>query len=841
MPAACADARARPRAPRFLSNPQHSSANSAVVEAARRRHATALRSYAVELRPGDKIDAEALLAATWEALSRQPEPESDDKLAAWLFSDVRRRALAGHRSGGLADDRGAEDDVSAEAIFERLTPKQQEVLLLKFAHGFRHGQIAQIVELSPANAAQLLHVALTRLAPAFRAEGSGGDAGLRGDHRLTLAALGELDGEAWRAWEAEQVDVAAANGRLEQVRRAGKWTTGYLVSGRRRRQRGKKRSGRPWIIGAAMIFLGVAATLYWPRGEEPREEKPLREQARPTKARVAVPQGGGKGQTADPVDGGTEAVSLGVYREPESRLRETTSRPEPVGAVPAGSDDSLKIAEPAAPPRGAADALKVTAPKAELRGIVQGMDEPAGHSAPVVPAGAAPRATPEAQSAGHSVVIIEHNLAAPRATPAAQSAADEVVRQGPVKPSQAATVAPTDTAAIVALKRALGHGRWPQPEEVNPVRLAAYFSPPARGGERAALFGKSLESATAPWDSGAVLLRATAQAPEAPPALRAPANVILLLDVSGSMDAPNRLPLVQEAVRGLLDRLRPEDRVGLVTYAGESRVLLAPAELTDVRRVRETVLGLEARGRTNGGAGLAKAFALARQDGRAHGEHVVILCTDGDFNMGETSEEELAAGVRVAAGAGVRLAIFGFGRPGEIDPRLERLAALGRGGSGYVNTRADAISVMLAQLDELIAPSATDVRLGLRTEGGARGAALAEKLLPSDTVATLVATRPDDPAEAVLEYRLARGGEERTESARGRAALREFRAASPEFRFAAAVHRFAELLSGPPAQAEAEFDDLEVWARESVDDAGGYRAEFLALLAQARTAAAAAR
>lgn len=832
-----------------------------MVAAARRRHATALRSYVAELLRGDRTRVEAVLEETWAALAKLPEAEAEPRLGEWLFAQARRHALTGSRAAIDANERSGDDDGSPEAIFDRLTPKQQEVLHLRLGPEFRHEQIAAIVELSPAHVAQLLHVALGRLAPAFR-EGGAPDArvGRGDDARLTLAALGELEGENRRTWEAGLVDARATLARLEEVRRAVKWSGDHLSSGRRQKRGAKAPRGtrRIWWVAAVVVMLAAMVGAAWWFSQERRGAELDRAAAVapvPTSGLrdVAVRRGNG-GIAADPrAESRVEPTARAREVAPaSSRHFETSAAGEDAGSTNLGAAEGApeRKGDGHRPPLQE----EVEAPRDEVVVVRSGHGTVGGPSSGEA-ANGVPRAIPAAS----------RELGPPEMGPVAPASSRQIETSGAGRDAGAtdaggaalAPVASTDTAAIVALKRALGRGRWPRPEEVDRAKLQAYFTARARTASRAMLFEKSFEAAPAPWAPDRLLVRAVAQAPDAPPSNRPRANVILLLDVSGSMEAPNRLPLVQEAVRGLIDRLRPDDRVGLVTYAGEASVLLAPAELTDPARVRTAVMALEARGRTNGGAGLAEAFALTRSDGPA--QHLVLLCTDGEFNMGASSEDELAALVQAARSGdanqietdgghrpplqedGVRLAIFGFGRAGQIDPRLEKLAALGGGGSGYVNTRADAVRVLLGQLDELVAPVARDVWLAVEADaaGAVRPAALAraEALLPGDTIATLSeAPHGEAAARARLDYVLARNGEARTETWGGPIAPVEFAAASAEFRFAAAVARFAELLRGPREEAAREWDALEAWAREAVDDAGGYRAEFLALVAQARAA-----
>ncbi|MBA4137284.1 MAG: hypothetical protein C0518_08215 [Opitutus sp.] len=819
-----------------MSNTAHPPINPAVVEAARRRHATALRSYAVELCHGNRGLGQTAVDETWTALEKTTEPESDGRMVEWLFTDVRRRAVAAQRGAGLAQqfDASAEDDdgpETADGLFARLTPKQQEVLRLKFVQGFRHEEIARIVELSGAHAAQLLHNALRRLARAFRAAGDSGDASWADDFRLTLAALGELDGGAWQAWEAGQIDVAAANARMEEIRRAGKWAATHIArgGGRATRKRGRKNPrGRGWWIGLVAVAGVIFGTLLVEQrnAAQSTERRKVVVDERGGRARVAV-RHAPEESASQSRPAADDAVTLGVFRPAGSQSRPPSTKPwtasDRVVRAATGAAASANVPEiegtpatrePVAQPTGASDARRISGPRAVKEGA-----EEASHV--TEPAAERARESEFRGGPGRS------------ARPVAERTDQRVTNER----TTAEVVASTDTAAIVALKRALGEGRWPRAQEASAERWRNYFAVTPARRDRPLRLAKDFEAARAPWAPGTILVRATVTAPDASLVTRAPANVILLLDVSGSMDAPNRLPLVQEAVRGLLDRLQAHDRVGLVTYAGESRVLLGPTPVTDARRVREAVQSLEARGRTNGGAGLAEALALARGEGSAHGAPVVIWCTDGEFNVGPSSETELAELVRGEVSGGVRLAIFGFGRNGQIDPRLEKLALLAGGGSGYVNTRSEAIAVLLGQLDGLISPVADDARLVVTRENEPERQAAEDKLWPGQSIAVLATFDAPGEARARLSFRNGSGGERRSESFEWDGAVKAFAAASPEFRFAAAVERFTNLLAGPPeAVSAAEWDALAAWAGGAVDDAGGYRAEFLALVEQARVA-----
>lgn len=844
--------------PLRVSHTDPLSAESPAVEAARLRHAAALRSYALELLHGDRARSEEVLAATWQAWARESAPAGAERGAAWPFAELRRRAMLLQRevAAPVEEDAGdAQEDDTAESRFALLTLKQREALRLKFLHGFRHEEIAGIVDLGPTQAARLLHNALGRLAPAFRVSEAGGTLGTD-DPRLTLAALGELEDAAWRAWEAGQGNPAAANVRMEEIRRAARWVTAHFASGGHQRTKRARRWSRWWpgLVAAGVLVLGLG---YFAIRSKPAQPDPPNEPAAQTRERgfpsasaPAVPRRAGSDvdvAAAEKRVSGPEAESLGLFRD---RPREGTSGHileageslPPGPALTAGEDSRRNVAPSRAPlavSRGRQGGAATAAPEATGRGVTRELSnsEVASEHASLT--------SPLPGSAASSNVGTESRPASQTpAGPAAHAARDEMaavaVAHDALQASTAGaaeTLDSTDVAPITALKQALGEGRWPSAEEVNRAGLKQYFARCAPVAPGAAGFEPSVEAAELPWSSGRVAVRFAATARPRSPVLRAAANVILLLDSSGSMDAPNRLPLVQAAVAQLLDRLQAEDRIGIVTYAGEAQVLLAPRLLGETRELRERVQALVPRGQTNGGAGLEQAFALAMQDENVAGTPRVILCTDGEFNMGLTREDELEALVRRHAEAGVRLAVFGFGRSERIDPRLERLAALAQGGSGFVNTRADAVAVMLTQLGDLIAPAAEAVELRVEVGGAGRDAVVVDKVLPGETVSIWSAVEPGENARARLTYRAGSPAEPGGATLDWDGRVLPVEETGAEFRFEAAVERLADLFAaGAQGSTRAQWEQLEAWGRQCVDDPGGYRAELLALIAQARAA-----
>lgn len=857
-----------------MSNSLPSPAESAVVAAARRQHAAALRSYVSDLLSADHERIDSVLDGTWRSLARETESEATDKGAVWLFAEAHRRAVAVQRTATAVpeDDPAASEDGSAEGRFALLTTKQREVLRLKFVHGFAHDEIARIVDLGSLQAVRMLHNALARLAPAFRAADAAPALAVD-DPRLTLAALGELDPVAWRAWESGQANPTTTNARMEEVRRAAAWVKEHFASGGHRRTPAQRRRNRwPWAVALVTILALGAAFFWWRRAPATTASDEADADVQVSARQVAV-------RRAERTDGsdsrrkGGDANSLGVFRDPGQRLATTPGRTalapvsqpgEAEPAEPEGTRPDESSPEMNPPPRGPESAAETTEtteraaatsstgrePRASRRGV-SGATSSSG--APAVGRGLSSgghrggASAEKSAEATHDSGAAEVARARQKSTGGARGPArppaggsDAARPADPAAPAsgdgRAVRPASTEIASITALKRALGQGRWPKPEEVSRARLVRHFARPPRTTASAGPFAQATEATQVPWLPGKVAVRLAATARMEAPVVRAPANLILLLDVSGSMDAPNRWPLVAEAVSGLLDRLQAEDRIGVVTYAGESSVLLAPAPLRDPRALRDALQTIEPQGRTNGGAGLEEAFALAGREGSAHGAHLVILCTDGDFNMGATTQAELLELVERHAADGVRLAVFGFGRNGRIDPRLEQLAALAQGGSGYVNNRSEAVTVLFRQLGGLIAAAADDVALEIEVGGEARASRAAEAVLPGETVAGVVEVEPGQAVTARLAYHLdgAAGRREETLAWDGRVAAPAD--TSEEFRFELAAGRLADLLAGPREAAEGKWDELETWVRTQIGEGGGYRAELLDLIAQARIA-----
>ena len=276
-----------------------------------------------------------------------------------------------------------------------------------------------------------------------------------------------------------------------------------------------------------------------------------------------------------------------------------------------------------------------------------------------------------------------------------------------------------DSASYANVRRFLSEGRLPPADAVRVEELVNYFpyhyAPPRTTDDNKealrAPFAASLEVADAPWAPGHRLVRIGLKGREVSTAARGAANLVFLLDVSGSMDEPNKLPLVKESMRLLIGKLRPDDRVAIVVYAGASGLALPSTPVAKSREILEALDALASSASTNGAMGIQLAYDIAKANFVTGGLNRVILCTDGDFNVGVTSEGELTRLIEEKAKSGVFLTVLGFGMGNYKDATLEKLADKGNGNYGYIDTRREAEKLLVEQVNGTLLTIAKDVKL----------------------------------------------------------------------------------------------------------------------------------
>ncbi|HYC76102.1 MAG TPA: VWA domain-containing protein, partial [Planctomycetota bacterium] len=268
-----------------------------------------------------------------------------------------------------------------------------------------------------------------------------------------------------------------------------------------------------------------------------------------------------------------------------------------------------------------------------------------------------------------------------------------------------------DTAAYANVRRFLTQGALPPPDAVRIEELINVFKwrDAAPTDDKPLAVRASLGAC--PWAPGRKLLRVTLKAREIDWAKRPSSNLVFLVDVSGSMDDPKKLPLVQRALQALADRLGENDKVSIVVYAGASGVVLPPTRGDQRQKLRDAVGALKAGGSTNGGEGIQLAYKLAKENFIPGGVNRVLLCTDGDFNVGVTDRDALVRLVEEEAKSGVFLTALGFGMGNLKDATLEQIANKGNGNYGYVDDDREARKLLVDGATGTLVTVAKDVKL----------------------------------------------------------------------------------------------------------------------------------
>ena len=415
-----------------------------------------------------------------------------------------------------------------------------------------------------------------------------------------------------------------------------------------------------------------------------------------------------------------------------------------------------------------------------------------------------------------------------------------------------------DTASYAIMRRDVRAGFLPVPAGVRVEEYVNYFSygyaPPA--GDEA--FAVDLEAAPSPFGEGLHLLRVGLQARTVEE--RGRANLVFLVDVSGSMS--EELPLVARTLEILLDELRPDDRVALVAYAGAVGTVLEPTPASERETIRAAIGRLSSGGSTNGEGGIRAAYALAEKHLDRSGINRVILCTDGDFNVGLVGDPLIDLVEEKRAG-GVYLTTLGFGAGNYNDAGMEALADRGNGNYAYVDGEGEALRVVRRDLLSTMVVVAEDTKVQIEFDPavvkryrllGYENRAIADDDFENDVdtgdvgaghdVTALLelelqpgALDADAPlASLALRYRLPGGSAdvERTHVLRTGDVRATFDDASPATRFAAAVAEYAEILRRSAHSEGARFADVRAIAEPLVGEDAD-RAEFLELLDLAAT------
>ncbi|MEH2138141.1 YfbK domain-containing protein [Nostoc sp.] len=268
-----------------------------------------------------------------------------------------------------------------------------------------------------------------------------------------------------------------------------------------------------------------------------------------------------------------------------------------------------------------------------------------------------------------------------------------------------------DTASYSNVRRFITQRELPPKDAVRIEELINYFTYnyPQPKGDRP--FSVTTEVAAAPWNPQHKLVQVGLQGKRLESETLPPSNLVFLIDVSGSMDDPNKLPLVQQSLKLLVNKLRPEDRVSLVVYAGNAGVVLPATPGSQKSTILAAIDRLEAGGSTAGGQGIELAYKIAKQNFLKSGNNRVILATDGDFNVGVSSDGELTRLIEQKREQGIFLTVLGFGTGNYKDGKMEQLADKGNGNYAYIDTLLEAKKVLVNDLRGTLFTIAKDVKI----------------------------------------------------------------------------------------------------------------------------------
>lgn len=269
-----------------------------------------------------------------------------------------------------------------------------------------------------------------------------------------------------------------------------------------------------------------------------------------------------------------------------------------------------------------------------------------------------------------------------------------------------------DTASYAYARRSIMGGQLPPPDSVRVEEMVNYFPYDWQGPQSAAEpFKANVSVVPTPWNPDTRLMHIAIKGYEVPKTTEVASNIVFLIDVSGSMDQSDKLPLLKSAFSMFVDTLGADDTVSIVTYAGDSAVALEPTKASDKATIFAALDGLRSGGGTHGAAGIHTAYDLAEKSFRKDGVNRIFLATDGDFNIGVSGDEELKRLVEAKRKSGVFLSVLGFGGDNYNDGLMQTLAQNGNGVAAYIDTLAEAQKTLVEESSSAVVPIANDVKI----------------------------------------------------------------------------------------------------------------------------------
>lgn len=432
-----------------------------------------------------------------------------------------------------------------------------------------------------------------------------------------------------------------------------------------------------------------------------------------------------------------------------------------------------------------------------------------------------------------------------------------------------------DRAAYSNVRRFLRDGQRPPRDAVRIEEMVNYFTYDYPDPSGAQPFSVTTEVAGCPWNERHRLLLVGLQGRRMKTADLPPNNLVFLIDVSGSMFEPNKLPLVKQGLELLVNQLRPQDRVAIVVYAGNAGLVLPSTPGSNKGAILSAIQGLEAGGSTAGGAGIKLAYEVAKENFLDGGNNRVILATDGDFNVGASSDGELEQLIESKRNDRIFLTVLGFGTGNVKDSKMELLADKGNGNYAYVDSLAEARKVLVSEMGATLFTIAKDVKLQIEfnpakvaayrligyenrilrkedfnndaKDAGDIGAghsvtALYELVMPGADAVTSsvdplkyqskhVTTSSPEMLTLKLRYKEPESETSKLLTYTVNDSQADLTAASNNLRFASAVAEFGMLLRNSKHKGDATYDEARQLAQKSLGrDYEGYRRDFLTMI-----------
>ena len=564
------------------------------------------------------------------------------------------------------------------------------------------------------------------------------------------------------------------------------------------------------------------------------------------------------------------AVAAGCARKAEETKTVTTpARADVLADTSAGANDAADAAAAV----GASEAILVEA--------VSQRDRRQAAAAQVMPP---PPAPPAPMAHYERVAVPQARMVAPASVPLPEpntenyaAFEDNGIVRAAEQPVSTFSI-DVDTGSYSNVRRMLAQGQLPPKDAVRVEEMINYFDYGHPGpANRSKPFQVTTALAPAPWNGKRLLLQVGIQGYDVERSEIPASNLVFLIDTSGSMADADKLPLLKESFRQLVPRLRAQDRVSIVVYAGSAGLVLAPTPGDRHDEILAALDRLEAGGSTNGGEGIDLAYAMARQAYIDGGVNRVVMATDGDFNVGVYDERALETKVEQGREAGIALTTLGFGQGNYNEALAEKLADVGDGNHAYIDNLMEGRKVLVEEMTSTLLTIASDVKIQVEFNPatvaeyrliGYENRQLAREDFNNDQVdageigaghdvtaiyeISLVGSggEASDPlryasarpmpgaggelAHLKLRYKLP--GSDRSVLMERPVTRRDIQAQPGEsLRFAAAVAAYADLLRGGANTNGFTWDQVEALARGARgEDTWGYRGEFLQLVAQAR-------